>query len=127
MRRPLIAGVAGLAAAVAVVGVVWRAASPGGPPPTTAEEGLYRTHCADCHGIDGRGSLRATLFLLRPGDLTDDSRMRPYSDRFLFDLIKHGGAPIGRPGMPGFDYLLGDAEIEALVRYVRGLSGSSRS
>jgi mono/diheme cytochrome c family protein len=38
----------------------------------------------------------------------------------VFDLIKHGGAPIGRPGMPGFGATLSDAEIQDLVRYVRG-------
>lgn len=54
--------------------------------------------------------------------------MRGHTDRYLFDLIKHGGAPIGRPGMPGFEHL-SDADIETLVGYVRRLSGtrSSRS
>jgi mono/diheme cytochrome c family protein len=44
------------------------------------------------------------------------------SDEYLFNLIKHGGAPVGRPGMPAFGYHLSDADIEPLVRYLRELS-----
>jgi mono/diheme cytochrome c family protein len=53
--------------------------------------------------------------------------MRSHSDRYLFDIIKHGGAPVGRPGMPAFGFHLSDAEIEALVRYLRELSEGARS
>jgi hypothetical protein len=30
------------------------------------------------------------------------ARVAAESDRYLFDIIKHGGSPIGRPGMPAF-------------------------
>jgi mono/diheme cytochrome c family protein len=43
------------------------------------------------------------------------------SDAYLFDLVKHGGAPIGRPGMPGFGATLSDADIALLVAYARSL------
>ena len=38
------------------------------PVPKTATGGhrLYLAHCATCHGADGRGSWRATIFLMRP-------------------------------------------------------------
>lgn len=93
------------------------------PVPKTATGGqrLYLTHCATCHGADGRGSWRATLFLMRVGDLTDP-RLADRPDEYLFELIKHGGATIGRPGMPAFGYHLKDEEIRELVRYVRTLS-----
>jgi mono/diheme cytochrome c family protein len=68
--------------------------------------------------VDGRGSWRAALFLLKPGDL---QRSHGESDRYLFDIIKQGGSPIGRPGMPAFGYHMSDADIEALVAYVRAL------
>jgi mono/diheme cytochrome c family protein len=42
----------------------------------------------------------------------------------MFNLIKHGGATIGRPGMPAFGYHLSDDEIRALVAYVRTLSAA---
>jgi mono/diheme cytochrome c family protein len=62
--------------------------------------------------------------MLRPADLSDPARMREHSDQYLFDLIKHGGAPIGRPGMPGFGAVLTDQEIAELVALVRQFSGS---
>ena len=70
-------------------------------PPAGASRGerLYVAYCAGCHGIDGRGSWRAALFLIRPGDLTVVAN---HPDQYVFDIIKHGGASIGRPGMPAF-------------------------
>jgi mono/diheme cytochrome c family protein len=95
---------------------------------------LYLTYCAPCHGANGRGSWRATLFLLRPGDLADPATLAPLSDEYLSELIKHGGASLGKPGMPAFGYHLSDAQIRELIGYVRtlpretvGLSGSSGS
>ena len=41
--------------------------------------------------------------------------------QYLFDIVKYGGAPIGRPGMPGFEHL-SDEDIAALIRYVRTLT-----
>jgi mono/diheme cytochrome c family protein len=83
---------------------------------------LYLSHCAECHGANGHGSWRATLFLLRPRNLADPRRVGPLSDAYLFDLVKNGGAPIGKPGMPAFGYHLSDEQIREVVRYVRSLS-----
>jgi mono/diheme cytochrome c family protein len=82
---------------------------------------LYLANCATCHGADGRGSWRATLFLMRPGNLADRQVMDPLSDDYLVSLIKNGGAPLGKPGMPAFGYHLSDAEIRELIAYVRRL------
>jgi len=123
VRRPLLV----LVAALLVVGgfaggLAWLLDSPKPPPTASRAERLYYAFCADCHGRDGRGSWRAALFLIRPGDLTDGARMRASSDRYLFDIIKHGGAPIGRPGMPAFGAQLADADVEQLVGYLRALA-----
>ena len=32
---------------------------------------LFLRNCAECHGANGHGSWRATIFLIRPGDLAD--------------------------------------------------------
>jgi mono/diheme cytochrome c family protein len=128
MRRPLVALVVALAVVGAFTGgLAWLLSDPRPPDGASRAERLYYGSCAECHGVDGRGSWRAALFLLRPGDLTDPSRMGAHSDTYLFDIIKHGGAPIGRPGMPAFGAQLTDADIEALVRYVRTLTAASRS
>jgi mono/diheme cytochrome c family protein len=115
-----------LAVALAAIGVftggvAWLFESPQPAAGASRGERLYATLCATCHGDDGRGSWRARLFLIRPGDLTDRDRMRQHTDRYLFDIIKHGGSPIGRPGMPGFENVR-DQDIDELVRYLRQLS-----
>ena len=124
MRRPVAALVVALVVIGAFTGgLAWLLSDPRPPAGAARGERLYYGFCAECHGVDGRGSWRAALFLLRPGDLTDATRMRAHSDGYLFDIIKHGGAPIGRPGMPAFGAQLSDADSEAVVRYVRTLSG----
>lgn len=124
MRRPLVVLLlALLAVGLFAGGLAWLLDIPKPPPGAGRAERLWYARCAECHGADGRGSWRAWLFILRPGDLTDPARMRRYSDRYLFDIVKHGGAPLGRPGMPAFGFHLSDSDIEALVRYLRGLSG----
>jgi len=92
------------------------------PRNATPDQRSYLMYCAECHGANGHGSWRAILFLLRPGDLADPRTLAGRSDEYLFDLVKHGGAPIGKPGMPAFGYHLSDDQIRELVRYVRALS-----
>lgn len=92
------------------------------PKTATAAQRAYLTRCATCHGANGRGSWRATIFFIRPGDLTDREGMGRLSDDYLYGLIKNGGATIGKPGMPAFGYHLSDAEIRALVAHLRTLS-----
>jgi mono/diheme cytochrome c family protein len=89
------------------------------PKTATGTQRTYLMHCASCHGADGRGSWRATLFMVRPGDLADPAALAPLTDEYLFDLIKHGGGPLGKPGMPAFGFHLSDEQIRALIAYVR--------
>lgn len=124
MRRAFVM----LAVALAAVGLfagglAWLLDDPQPRAGASRGEQLYLAFCAECHGVDGRGSWRAALFLLRPGNLADAARMSQDSDQYLFDIVKHGGAPFGRPGMPAFGAQLSDADVEAVVRYVRTLSG----
>jgi mono/diheme cytochrome c family protein len=88
--------------------------------------GLYRQHCAHCHGISGDG-LGPTAVFLKP--YPRDYRM----GIFKFKSTPRGSRPThadltqivisGIPGtaMPSFS-LLPDDEIEALVAYVKYLS-----
>jgi len=102
MRRPVAALVIVLAAVgVLTGGLAWLLDTPKVPRGAPRAERLYLGLCATCHGSDGRGSWRAAI-------------------------IKHGGAPIGRPGMPAFGSTISDEEIEELARYIRGLAGKRR-
>ena len=110
-------------------GLAWVLNDPRPPVNASRGERLYVSFCAGCHGLDGRGSWRAALFLIRPGDLAAAGRE---PDQYLFDIIKHGGAAIGRPGMPAFGAQLSDDDIRALVQHIRTLparrpSASARS
>src|SRR2546425_2036390 len=100
MRR----GVVILVAAVAAIGILagglgWLLTDARPLAGASRAQRLYYAYCAECHRVDGRGSWRAALFLLRPGDLTE-RRVAAESDRYLFDLIKHGGGPLRRPRQP---------------------------
>ncbi|MCI0362174.1 MAG: cytochrome c [Planctomycetaceae bacterium] len=100
-----------------------------GPVSSAADgspRGLYREHCAHCHGITGDGNGPTAAFLnpyprdYRPG-------------KFKFKSTPIGSKPThadlkkivldGIPGtaMPSFK-LLTDVEVEALVQYVKYLS-----
>ena len=122
-RRALAVIGAGLGLALAGVAVALVLAplppSPRGPEPGRT---LYQTHCATCHGAAGRGdSWRARLLFLQPGDLSSPA-MAPLPDRYLVELVRHGGSAFGKPGMPSFGFVLSDAEIEAVIQYVRTLA-----
>jgi mono/diheme cytochrome c family protein len=123
MRRAFVGlGVALLAIGVFTGGLAWLLETPKAPPGASRAEQLYYGLCVSCHGVDGRGSRRAALFLIRPGDLANAKE----SDQYLFDLIKNGGSAIGRPGMPGFGSALTDDDVRLLVEYVRSLPSKRR-
>jgi mono/diheme cytochrome c family protein len=92
------------------------------PKRATPAQRLYLANCATCHGADGGGSWRATLFLMRLPDLRQPGVIGSLSDEYLLTLIRNGGATLGKPGMPAFGYHLGDEEIRELIRYLRALS-----
>ena len=128
MRRAvviLVLAIAGIG--IFTGGLAWLLTDPRPPAGAARGERLYYAYCTECHGRDGRSSWRAALFLLRPGNLADPERMATHSDQYLFDIVKHGGAPLGRPGMPAFGYHLSDADIDALVAYLRTLASAGPS
>jgi len=90
------------------------------------KNGLYREHCAHCHGISGDGMGPTAAFLnpyprdYRPGKFKFKGTWRdarPSRD----DLVRllHQGVP--GSSMPSFA-LLPPAQVDALVEYVRYLS-----
>jgi mono/diheme cytochrome c family protein len=122
-RRTLVWGFVGAAILALLATAVTLIRAPLPPSPRGPEPGraLFQVHCASCHGAAGRGdSWRARLLFIRPGDLSSPA-MASLSDQYLADLIRHGGSSFGKPGMPSFGFVLRDAEIEAVIQYVRSL------
>jgi len=127
VRRPWLLIVIGPSAVLLLGSLVAMFALPYPVPKTaTPVQRLYFSNCATCHGSDGRGSWRATLLFLRPGNLTDPRTLAPLDDAYLLGLIKNGGATLGRPGMPAFGFHLSDAEIRDLIAYLRALPARVR-
>ncbi|MCB2055227.1 MAG: cytochrome c [Geminicoccaceae bacterium] len=88
---------------------------------------LYLAQCASCHGrnLEGQGDWRTTLpdgtFPAPPHDETGHTWHHP--DAMLFAYTKLGGAAMagGRfeSGMPAFGDVLSDAEIIAVLDYIK--------
>ena len=83
----------------------------------------YQSHCASCHGTGGKGDgWTAWLYRLKMRDLTDAAYVQALPDDYIFQVIKHGGASLGKPGMPSWSQELDDREIRDLVVHIRSLS-----
>jgi mono/diheme cytochrome c family protein len=96
------------------------------PPEAQLQAGakLYDTHCAACHGADGRGAPGAYPALAGSRSVTLASPVNAVR------MVLNGGfAPstAGNPrpyGMPPFAAALGDEEVAAVVSYIRNSWGN---
>ena len=81
---------------------------------TSSDAGTtFDAKCAKCHGKDGRGkTFRGKLVHAR--DLTSAQWQNDVTDERLFNSVSNG-----RGKMPSFKKKLSEAEIDALVAYVR--------
>jgi mono/diheme cytochrome c family protein len=85
---------------------------------------LYGQYCVTCHGQSGKGDGPGAAALNpKPRDHTDKEYMSKLSDDELFNVVKNGGASVGRsPLMPAWGATLKDEQIKDVVAYVRTLS-----
>ncbi|HZZ56356.1 MAG TPA: cytochrome c [Opitutaceae bacterium] len=81
----------------------------------------WNTLCASCHGKDGAGHTRAG-HLLGVKDLTSADYQKSFTDDAAFADIKNGLKKDGRVKMKPFSDRLSDADIRALIAYVRSLA-----
>jgi mono/diheme cytochrome c family protein len=81
----------------------------------------YSSSCASCHGQSGKGDGPAGATLTtKPANYTDCAAMSKLSDDYLFNIIKNGGASVGKSkDMADFGQAYSDDEIHGLVAYVR--------
>jgi cytochrome c6 len=73
---------------------------------------LWAQHCASCHGKDGTG----TTMMGKKLGLKDYSKDQGFSDAEATNVIKNG-----KGKMKGYKDKLSDADVKALVAYVRSL------
>ena len=96
------------------------AVAPAGPGPSDGEA-IYRSACLTCHGRDGRGSPRTVVGFATPlPDFTDCAFASAEAEIDWFSVVHEGGPVRGLARhMPAFGDALSDADIDAVVTYVR--------
>ena len=84
----------------------------------------YDLLCSSCHGATGKGDGPAAAALSpKPRNHADGKYMNALTDKYLFDIIKGGGAGLGKsPLMPPWASQLKDQDIWNLVSYIRTLA-----
>ena len=133
-RIALLAGVAAVVGAAALAIIVWRQTTIDHPPidaddsaQVAAGQAIYGAQCARCHGakLEGQPNWQQRQANGRlpapPHDKTGHTWHHP--DDVLFALVKHGLVPPLAPedyqsDMPGFEGVLTDEEIAAVLAYI---------
>lgn len=86
-----------------------------------AGEHLYKQYCASCHGKDGKGNgVMINMISIKPADHTNPAKMDGMTNAELIDIVTNGKGI--ESYMPAWKGILSQAEIEAVVSYVRFLS-----
>ncbi len=89
-------------------------------------EALYNLACAHCHGYELQGQLEASIpqtealgmHIVPPHDETGHTWMHP--DQLLIRAIREGiPNPLQQYPMPAFEDAYSDAQINAILRYIR--------
>lgn len=84
---------------------------------------LYKTYCAQCHGIDGKGNgINAPHLEVAPRNHTDRDEMITRTDEELFKAISEGGQSINKSVlMPNWGKTLTEEQIKDIITYLRAL------
>lgn len=90
-------------------------------------ERIYASHCAGCHGrnLEGQPEWQSRNAQGRlPAPPHDEhGHTWHHDDRVLFEVTKYGVAKHAPPGyqsdMPAFDGVLGDADIVAVLAFIK--------
>jgi len=86
---------------------------------------LFVHYCAHCHGLSGNGDgFNAEFLDKEPAELSDQKFQAKKTNHQIFKVINKGGAGVRKSHlMPVFGQTLSEAEIWALVAYIRNLGG----
>lgn len=85
---------------------------------------IYREHCMECHGANGKGDGPKAPFLSpRPGNLISASTSAK-TDKELLRTIAQGKP---RTAMPGWKEALPEEDQQAVLQYIRSMIQFSRA
>ena len=84
----------------------------------------FTMYCVACHGEKGDGNGPAGAALNpKPGNFTDAKRAAEIDDKYIYMMIKEGGAANGKsPLMVAWKAALDDQKIRDVAAYVRTFS-----
>jgi mono/diheme cytochrome c family protein len=94
-------------------------------PFMVAGQAIYRDQCSACHSLDGRGVPQ--LF----PSLAESSVVRSSDPTTVLRVVLRGARRVATaaeptsPGMPSFDWQLGDAQVAAVATYIRNAWGAA--
>ncbi len=86
------------------------------PAGADAGKQIFSSSCAQCHGLDGKGSERAP-------NIAERENIQRLSDAQISLIIENG---VPGTGMPAFHTLAG-TQVRAVVRYLRKLQGKNET
>jgi mono/diheme cytochrome c family protein len=98
---------------------------PADDPVMTAGAAIYRDECSACHMLDGRGT--AELF----PSLAASSNVRSDDPSSLIRVVLRGARSVATaaeptsPGMPSYGWELDDAQVAAVLTYIRNAWGAA--
>ncbi len=99
----------------------------GGTQASAAEvEQVFRFYCAQCHGVGGKGDGPNVTedFPVSPRNFTNAAEMNKLSDADIKNVILDGGPAMSKsPMMPPWSKTLTEAEVDELIKHLRGLCG----
>lgn len=87
------------------------------PRSSAAGQQLFSSTCAGCHGLDGKGGEHAP-------NIATNSDIQMLGDAALIHIVRNG---IPAADMPGFGGSFNDAQLNAVVGYLRTLQGKGQT
>ena len=87
-------------------------------------EQVFKFYCAQCHGFEGRGKGPNVTkdFPVTPRDFTNATEMSKLTDNYIRGIVMDGGPSQSKsPLMPPWGKTISDAEVNGLIKHLRGL------
>ncbi len=86
---------------------------------------LYDRHCAECHGVQGRGPagdwrIRDAEGMFPPPPLDDSAHAWHHPTAVLLEMVREG-SPQGQGNMPAWKDKLSEQDMQDVVAYIKSL------